>query len=363
MFSSVSDQFYEAAVLPELWPQACEALARDVNGHTATIFAINELGHHRFVCTPNIREGIEKFVADPRLRDNVRPARALENFPFIFARELDLLSEEELQSDFVFNDHIKPAGMQWSAGCVFQEPTGHIVMFDILRRAGLDHYSDGELARLNTLKPDLARAVYLASRMAFAEARSVANTLETVGLAAAVLSDGGQVMAANEAFEALGNSIRIGPKDRLQTERSALQLLNEAVETLQKGMPPRVQSIPIAGTPDEPPLVLHVLPIRRAARDVFARILAIVVVTPVGTVGAPDSRVISGLFDLTPAEAKIARLIAGGVSVEGIAESLSLSTETVRSHLKRVMAKTGTSRQVELVRLLLGTASPFPFEP
>ncbi|MCV3766499.1 hypothetical protein [Rhizobium sp. TRM95796] len=167
MLLKTIDQFYEAALLPELWPMACEALAREVDATTATIFAIDEQGGHRFVCTPNIREGILRFSSDPRRLDNPRPARALERFPFTFTRELDLLTEDELESDVVLTEFIRPAGMNWSAGCAFQEPTGHMIMFDLLRRTGMDHYSDAEIAHLNALKPDLARSVFLASRQLF----------------------------------------------------------------------------------------------------------------------------------------------------------------------------------------------------
>lgn len=66
-------------------------------------------------------------------------------------------------------------------------------------------------------------------------------------------------------------------------------------------------------------------------------------------------------LDLTPAEDPIARAFAEGHSVESSAAALSISPETVRTQLKRVMAKTGTSRQAELVQLLAGTTS-FPLK-
>lgn len=44
--------------------------------------------------------------------------------------------------------------------------------------------------------------------------------------------------------------------------------------------------------------------------------------------------------------------MADGRTVEQIAASLSLSRETVRSHLKAALGKIGVNRQVELVRLL-----------
>lgn len=73
-----------------------------------------------------------------------------------------------------------------------------------------------------------------------------------------------------------------------------------------------------------------------------------------GEVRHVDMRALSGLCDLTPAEAKLARYLASGASAEAAAEALGLSIQTIRTYLKRVMAKTGTRRQAELGVLLSG---------
>jgi DNA-binding CsgD family transcriptional regulator len=59
------------------------------------------------------------------------------------------------------------------------------------------------------------------------------------------------------------------------------------------------------------------------------------------------------LYGLTPAEARIADLLAGGNEVGEVAAKAGITVETARFHLKRVMAKTGVRRQTELVRLML----------
>jgi DNA-binding CsgD family transcriptional regulator len=55
---------------------------------------------------------------------------------------------------------------------------------------------------------------------------------------------------------------------------------------------------------------------------------------------------------LTPAEGRVAALIAQGIAPERAAERLGVSRETVRNQLRAVFAKTGTHRQSELVALL-----------
>jgi DNA-binding NarL/FixJ family response regulator len=73
----------------------------------------------------------------------------------------------------------------------------------------------------------------------------------------------------------------------------------------------------------------------------------------------PDStpsltnQILAERFGLTPMEAKVANALAQGLSVKAIAEACRLSTQTTRWYVKQVLAKTGTSRQAEVVCLLL----------
>lgn len=65
------------------------------------------------------------------------------------------------------------------------------------------------------------------------------------------------------------------------------------------------------------------------------------------------TEVITQVYDLSTQESALVCAIAAGESLEDIARDNMRSLEAVRSQLKRVFRKTGTSRQTELVRLVL----------
>jgi DNA-binding CsgD family transcriptional regulator/PAS domain-containing protein len=67
-----------------------------------------------------------------------------------------------------------------------------------------------------------------------------------------------------------------------------------------------------------------------------------------------DGKMLRTLYELTPAEAKLACLLSFGRSVSSAASELGITMNTARTHLKRLYSKTGTSRQSELVHLLVG---------
>jgi DNA-binding CsgD family transcriptional regulator len=82
----------------------------------------------------------------------------------------------------------------------------------------------------------------------------------------------------------------------------------------------------------------------------------VLVITAVAHPEIASAQVIQGLFDLSPAEARVARGIAAGKTVDDLANEVGLAVATVRSQLKSVFNKTGVSRQAELVGILVGSA-------
>ena len=59
------------------------------------------------------------------------------------------------------------------------------------------------------------------------------------------------------------------------------------------------------------------------------------------------------LFGFTAAETRVANALLAGNSVEDIASATSVRRDTVRAHVKRMLAKTGTRRQSDLQKLLV----------
>jgi DNA-binding CsgD family transcriptional regulator len=63
--------------------------------------------------------------------------------------------------------------------------------------------------------------------------------------------------------------------------------------------------------------------------------------------------VLRSLYGLTPTESRLADFMLQACEVRETAEQMRITPGTARFHLKRVLAKTGTRRQSELMRLML----------
>jgi OOP family OmpA-OmpF porin len=84
---------------------------------------------------------------------------------------------------------------------------------------------------------------------------------------------------------------------------------------------------------------------------------ALFVTDPAGPATLPAPALLADAFGLTATEAEVARLVAQGRGMPFVAESLGVSLNTARTHLKSVYDKTGLNHQSALARAI---ASRFP---
>lgn len=76
----------------------------------------------------------------------------------------------------------------------------------------------------------------------------------------------------------------------------------------------------------------------------------------------PDPALLQGLFGLTPTEAVVAAGLAEGMNSAELALSLGVQPNTVQSHIKRTLLKSGARRQSQLVSLILRSVA-MPLHP
>ena len=86
------------------------------------------------------------------------------------------------------------------------------------------------------------------------------------------------------------------------------------------------------------------------ARAPGARLVGIL--APLDSRRIPSMRQLMDVFDLAPAEARLARALASGETLDGYAAANALAISTVRTQMRAVLRKTGTERQAQAVRVL-----------
>lgn len=352
------DRIYEAGLIPSLWPALLGELGAAVGGSGGFLFGVRE-GYVSAVNSVEYDQIMPIFLKEGwSERDPLLP-RAIALNRAGFVTDYDLLSEEEIATNDVYCNFYRKHGIGYRAGTLIPMPSGDSIALVLPRHQVRGPVPQRVVELLDGLRPHLARASLAANRLGFERARAQVDALQTLGLPAAVLRGGGRLLAANGLFDALIPSLFEDRTPRMTvTDIAADALLAEALETLPLAGSRTVKSMAVAATAAHVPMVLHVIPIRGSARDIFTQATALLVVTPVDRAAVPSAEVLQGLFDLTPAEARVARGIGQAETIDALADATGVNRETVRSQLKAVLSKTGLSRQQELVSLLAGKALP-----
>jgi DNA-binding CsgD family transcriptional regulator len=300
---------------------------------------------------------MERYIEGGYEKYNIRPQRGLAKRYAGFMTDLDVMSEAEMAADPICQEILRPAGVGWTATTYIPVPSGDLVSVALDRRIERGPYERTALALLDSFRPHLARAGLLAARLHLEQARSATDTMARLGLPAAAIDAAGRVVVKNDLLDALADQIAIKARDQFHiADTRAGALFMENLEKLARSVE-RASSIPLPAGEINPRAVLHLLPIRRQAHDIFARTTALVVVTPIEPACVPQADLLAGLFDLSPAEDRIARALIGGLTLQHCARDFGVSQETVRKQLKGIFAKTGTSRQTDLLRLLASATS------
>ncbi len=354
--SGLIDRIYEAALMTDLWPAVLHEIAGAAEAEGGLLFTAS--GERvRWTASGPLVPVFESFVAEGWLDRNPRATRGVALDHAGFVNDLDLFSPEEIEAEPLYG-YLRGKGLGWCAGTVVRLPGGDGLIFNWERRFARGLVERATLDGLDGLRPHLARAALLSARLGLEQARAAAATLSAIGLPAAVLSHRHGVLAMNDLLAAMTPAL-------VQDRRGRVRLSDPRADALLAGaldavaLPAGaggVRSIPVAARPGRPPLVAHLVPVRGAARDVFSLASGLLVMTPVTRAPVAAAEVVQGLFDLTAAEARVARGVAEGRSVEQIGCAAGLSPQTVRAQLKAVFAKTGLSRQADLVAALAGTA-------
>ncbi|HEY8356257.1 MAG TPA: helix-turn-helix transcriptional regulator [Ramlibacter sp.] len=263
-----------------------------------------------------------------------------------------------------YQDFLIPHGGRYATATVLRDDESVTFVLAVMRGPQPGAITTGEMPRLEILRHHFAEALSNLAHMreAYAELGMAKELLsqfdwpmllvdDTRGLwhhnarAAAYLEDGRFVtvraglLASPEGED--DNALTEAVYCVLQVTEANLPVQRRTVVLRHKGarlfafvsaLPPR-QVLGAFGYGRRALIVLHDPEQRRAEIDPF---------------------LLSECFGLTPAEARVAARLATGSSVRDISTRSELSVATVRTHVQRIMQKTGVQRQADLVRVLIG---------
>ncbi len=216
---------------------------------------------------------------------------------------------------------------------------------------------------LQTLVPHVQTALRLRKEVTASNTSNLFSemALDAMSIAAFLVTSTGHVRHMNKlAIDHLQN------EDGLRLDNGRLTAINSRenaqLEFLVTGSAARGKSgsdtIPggamkISRHGSQHALRVTVIPTSDSLKGVEAIPCALVFVHDPSSLPKSRAAFMRQLYALTPTEARLADLLLQGLDVREAADQMQTTLETTRFHVKRVLAKTGTRRQTELMRLML----------
>jgi DNA-binding CsgD family transcriptional regulator len=272
-----------------------------------------------------------------------------------------------------YNDWIAPQKQHHGMlGVIFRQRSLSS-MIGAIRPKAAEPFGKEEVSLLRLLIPHLQRAVSLHRKIADLEKQKLAATdaLDRWSLGVIVLNAQGRVLLMNhKANEIVSQRDGLlltpdGLRAALANETSALRrLIHDAIATrlgsggqsggaLTLSRPSLKRSLNMLVTPLFPQNSLNAQ--REAAVAVF--------LSDPEAQEEGDEDTLRRFYGLTPAEAALAGHVVAGEVLKRTSETLQVSMNTAKTHLKRIFEKTGTRRQAELVHLVLTSPAQVRLRP
>jgi DNA-binding CsgD family transcriptional regulator len=263
----------------------------------------------------------------------------------------------------------KPQGLVDCINVALDKCATSITLLGVSRHARDGMADEAVRRRMRLLVPHLRRAILIARAMErkTAEASMFADLLGGLRAGAMLVDANGYIVHANLAAEVMldaGDLIRRGADGRLSAwQRKANHILHGVLATTGGGdgeMGRKGTAVPLVARNGEH-YVAHVLPLRSGARSGVGKSYAAVAALFVRKVSLrrpSPPEVIAETYQLTPMELRVLLAVVEIGGAPDVADALGVSTETVKTHLARLFAKTGSRRQADLVRLVAGFATP-----
>ena len=352
--SAVIAEIYDAALAPDRWPSVLEACAAFVAAQGAGLLlksAIAGVGeiHHQTGVSPHY---IALYETEFWRYDPLGPL-VLSEVGTVASRE-DFVGDEEFAAGRFNREWARPQGWVDAANVVLERSATAFSVLSFLRAEAAGRV-DGEMRRrVGLLVPHVRRSLAISSALDTARLRAerIEAVIERIDAGVLLIDEAGRVVLANDGARTLAaRGVIAMPQARLArgpASRFAAGGLLAAVAT-GEGTTIEIE------LGEGPAHIVHVVPL--SARSA-AGASHLVLIRPVSFPLPAAPGLLQARHGLTPAEMRVLLALAEADGVPAIAARLGVSENTVSTHLGRIYLKTGTRRQVELVKLLAANAGP-----
>lgn len=275
----------------------------------------------------------------------------------------EIFSEENLVKTDFYRDWLKPQDFFYRICAIVKREDSQICYLEAFRSRMVGGFEASEKRFLMELLPHLHRAMTLDDYLWQMAIKDDVFNYQPYGVMA--VNKTGKLLFANDLAREL-----LEEADGLYLRGQSLHASNERIDGKLAGVIAgatstwaatsreygRLIQVPRSG--NKLPLWVVVSSLGRRLRRVIGQEDDVVVVHTNAPehVGELSDAMLKTFYGLTNAEQRLLRLILRGYRLNDASKELGVTSNTIRTHMKRIYAKTGAECQVDLVRLFLNSS-------
>lgn len=364
--SDLIGQIYDCALDPERWSDVIGRMACAVDA-AAGMVALHDLQANRGIRTfssgmpmPIMRLYAARFATTNPIAQvaTTRTEGDVDTLATMF-------SDDTWERSSVNRYMLRPLGLRDVLGMAVLRSNRRGVWLGTFRRGSAGDFGPQQVELFRLLAPHIIRSMRISDILdlqvvALDRLAAVIDRLST----AVFLVDGvSRVVHHNTAAEALLDrcaSLTMSQGRLTATSPSARADLAAAIEAaVSDGFCriPMQQAVPLGDGALGRGAIATVLPLGRGQHEAHEAAAAVFVQDAVAT-PLVLLEAFGALYGLTPTEQRFLGALMAGRTVSEAAAVLNVRESTAKTHLKNMFQKTGTCRQVELMRLVMALSAP-----
>jgi DNA-binding CsgD family transcriptional regulator len=361
---------YDCVLAPERWSGTLPHISRLARSAASSIVVHGReagVGGHAFEWGPDQSYLLLYFEKLAAMKIMPAGRSAVHSIGDVTTMTMLCGERETLNSDFYVN-WVKPLGFRDMIGVLVLRSGKRIAWFSVARSEVQMLYDQKDVRLIGMLSPHVCRAFLIADALDLqtVAASRLRQTVDALSTGVVLTEADGKIAYMNDSAERLLKSGRVLKSNHghlTAVRPRARDALAKALALSEAGKAPIKTGRHAVALPEEDGngLVASVLPLQwREGRNPLAALpgaAAIIVQDPSDPAPLPDDA-FAELYGLTAAERRVLLKIAQGLAPHEIAEAFDVSLPTVKTHLQSLFSKTGTSRQADLVRLLMVSTPP-----
>ncbi|NRB41868.1 MAG: helix-turn-helix transcriptional regulator [Pseudomonadales bacterium] len=279
----------------------------------------------------------------------------------------EFIGDVDFESSEYYQQYMRPIGLYYILGVDLTDASGMNVRVRVTRSKALGDFSAAEKNICELMVPHLLQAIELNSHLQHSETERVVleSAIDQMAMGRILLDEKLELIKINQAAQEVlqdKNDISIS-NNQLQLQevlqqKAFKQLLQQVLHAYNNNEPGFVKAFKVqCKQGNNLGLLLRPMPQSISSEGHQKPAVAIFLSDPNKRRGAP-LHILHQLFEFTPAESRLALLLANGLTLDEASDELAVSRNTVKSHLSAIYSKTGVTRQGKLVQLILKSVAP-----